>query len=295
MIQEHWLFDCQLNILQEIHQDYNGAGKSVDSNDPILPYQMPRGYGSVAILWRKDLDSCITPLKVGNERIQCIELSGKHNIILISIYLPCKSSDSHDVNFKECVDILHDIFETYENTHQIIIGGDFNENILEGIEAQRKKYINDFMSDHQLCAVKVGLIYVHPSGQATSAIDYMLYQEKHEREVLKIQKLDAVANVSDHQPIQLQYKFDHIRKRQKQLCNHSSKVNWNKIDKQTYQETLNNNINMINLNPTTIPQIDKAFEDLCDIIVKTTEEIVPKRKIKKRKPKLQIMSEDILK
>jgi hypothetical protein len=47
------------------------------------------------------------------------------------------------------------------------------------------------------------------------------------------------------------------------------------------------------INPTTIPQIDKAFEDLCNIIVKTTEEIVPKRKIKKRKPKLQIMSEDI--
>jgi hypothetical protein len=40
---------------------------------------------------------------------------------------------------------------------------------------------------------------------------------------------------------------------------------------------------------------DKAFKDLCDIIVKTTEEIVPKRKIKKRKPKLQMMSEDILK
>jgi hypothetical protein len=36
---------------------------------------------------------------------------------------------------------------------------------------------------------------------------------------------------------------------------------------------------MININPTTIPQIDKAFKDLCDIIVKTTEEIVPKRKI----------------
>ena len=37
------------------------------------------------------------------------------------------------------------------------------------------------------------------------------------------------------------------------------------------------------INPTTIPQIDKAFEDLCDIIVKTTEEIVPKSKIKKTK------------
>jgi hypothetical protein len=74
-----------------------------------------------------------------------------------------------------------------------------------------------------------------------------------------------------------------------------SSVNWNKVDKQTYQETFDKNINMININPTTIPQIDKAFKDLCDIIVKTTEEIVPKRKIKKRKPKLQIMSEDILK
>jgi hypothetical protein len=52
-----------------------------------------------------------------------------------------------------------------------------------------------------------------------------------------------------------------------------------KVDKQTYQETLDKNINMININPTTIPQIDKAFKDLCDIIVKTTEEIVPKRKM----------------
>jgi hypothetical protein len=108
----------------------------------------------------------------------------------------------HYANFKQCVDILHEIFETYENTHQIIIGGDFKENILEGIESQRKKYINDFISDHQLCAVKVGLRYCHPSGQATSGIGYVLYQEKHESEVLKIQKLDVVANVSDHQPIQ---------------------------------------------------------------------------------------------
>jgi hypothetical protein len=50
-------------------------------------YQMPRGYGGVAILWHKELDSYITPLKVGHERIQCIKLSGKQNIILISILL----------------------------------------------------------------------------------------------------------------------------------------------------------------------------------------------------------------
>jgi hypothetical protein len=55
-----------------------------------------------------------------------------------------------------------------------ITGGDFNENILEGIESERKKYINDFVSDHQLCAVKVGLTYCHPSGQATSGMFLLL-------------------------------------------------------------------------------------------------------------------------
>jgi hypothetical protein len=65
---------------------------------------------------------------------------------------------------------------------------------------------------------EIGLAYCHTSGQATSGIGYVLYQEKHESEVLKIQKLDVVASVLDHQPIQLQYKFDHnIRKKQKQV------------------------------------------------------------------------------
>jgi hypothetical protein len=40
---------------------------------------MPRGYGGVAILWRKELDSLITPLKIGNERIQCVETDGNPN------------------------------------------------------------------------------------------------------------------------------------------------------------------------------------------------------------------------
>jgi hypothetical protein len=31
LIQEHWLFDCQLDLLNEIHNDYIGIGKAVDS------------------------------------------------------------------------------------------------------------------------------------------------------------------------------------------------------------------------------------------------------------------------
>jgi hypothetical protein len=28
----------------------------VDEYDPLLPVSMPRGYGGVAIIWRKDID-----------------------------------------------------------------------------------------------------------------------------------------------------------------------------------------------------------------------------------------------
>ncbi|CAC5424698.1 unnamed protein product [Mytilus coruscus] len=128
LLQEHWLYDCQLNILQELHNDFTGTGKAVDSNDPIQPSHMPRGYGGVAILWKKNLDKLVTTLPIGNDRIQCIELSGNQKLLFISIYLPCKSSDNHLNKLYECIDQLHEIMEVYKATHQIIIGGDFNDN-----------------------------------------------------------------------------------------------------------------------------------------------------------------------
>jgi hypothetical protein len=76
ILQEHWLFECQLHLLQELHHNYNGTGNVVDTYDPIAPYIMPRGHGGVAIMWKKTLDNFITPLTIGNERIQCNELSG---------------------------------------------------------------------------------------------------------------------------------------------------------------------------------------------------------------------------
>ena len=41
LLQEHWLFDCQLTTLKEINEGYVGTGKAVDSTDPIMPVHMP--------------------------------------------------------------------------------------------------------------------------------------------------------------------------------------------------------------------------------------------------------------
>jgi len=175
----------------------------VDSNDPIPPIQMPRGYGGVAILWRKELDNLITSLKIGNERIQCVETTCNPNTLVVSLYLPCRSSNNHFSELCECTDQLHEILKTYESTHHIIIGEDFNENILSTTHSNRKNYITSCMNDHQLLSKEMVTTYTHSSGNASSAIDYILYDKNNKYNILNISRLESTTNVSDHIPVLL--------------------------------------------------------------------------------------------
>ncbi|CAC5413868.1 unnamed protein product [Mytilus coruscus] len=214
-LQEHWLYDCQLNFLQELHNDFTGTGKAVDFNDPIQPFYMPRGYGGVAILWKKNLDKLITTLPFGNERIQCIELSGNQKLLFISIYLPCKYSDNHLNELYECIDQLHEIMEVYKVTHQIIIVGDFNENIFNEI------------------------ILIEKDIYLTLSIDYILFQEKFRDCILNIEKASIISNVSDHLPILLRLKYElPCRNSDAQKQSISNNVKWNKIDKDKYKNLI---------------------------------------------------------
>ena len=101
-------------MLDELHEKYTRIGKSVDINDPIAAIQMPRGYGGTAIVWKKQLDSLITPLKVVSERIQGIEVEGGRSLIILSVYMPCKGTLNHVLEFNDCIDQLHEIYNTFE-------------------------------------------------------------------------------------------------------------------------------------------------------------------------------------
>ncbi|CAG2196848.1 unnamed protein product [Mytilus edulis] len=120
LLQEHWLYDCQLSMINEISDHLTGFGKAVDTLDPISATQMPRGYGGTAILWKKYLDSIISPSTIGNERIQGIEVTSDPNLILLSVCLPCKGSYQHLSDFQDYIAQLHEIVSTYKQTHQII-------------------------------------------------------------------------------------------------------------------------------------------------------------------------------
>ncbi|CAC5380223.1 unnamed protein product [Mytilus coruscus] len=47
LIQEHWLFHFELELLKELHPNIVGVGKALDSDDPKAASHMPIGYGEL--------------------------------------------------------------------------------------------------------------------------------------------------------------------------------------------------------------------------------------------------------
>ena len=103
LVQEHWYFDCQLDRLNAACEKFVGCGKAVDTGDPILPIQMPRGYGGTAILWQANIDHLVTRLSDGGNRIQCIEVSSQDPLLLVSVYMPCRGLRENVDEFQDCL------------------------------------------------------------------------------------------------------------------------------------------------------------------------------------------------
>ena len=110
LIQEHWMFKSQLNLLDEINECFMASGKSVDFYDPIPPIQIPLGYGGVAILWNKNIDYLVNGLDLGNESIKCIELDTKKNpLLIVCVYMPCNGEENSFHSFVDCVEQLQEL------------------------------------------------------------------------------------------------------------------------------------------------------------------------------------------
>ncbi|CAG2192047.1 unnamed protein product [Mytilus edulis] len=300
MIQEHWLFNCQINLLNELNENLIGIGKSVDDKDPLPPTHMPRGYGGVAILWRKEINHLITPIHIGNERIQCVELKGiSQQLLLVSIYIPCKSSANSISELKECIDILYEILQSFKDTHTVIIGGDYNENLLANSNNARNKYIFDFMNECNLKTKDVGKTFIHSSGKDSTAIDYIVYPEVFDESILHMRRLEITSNISDHYPVGANMKFYFSMKNTENISlnnkHASQKVNWSKIDKDQYKQAISDRITDYNIQTDNTEQIDDAVLKLTTAVIDALAAVAPPQKVKKHKPKLKLMTHDIYK
>ena len=178
LIQKHWLFHSQINIISDICIKIKFAAKGVDIRDPLLPISLPRGYDRVAVLWNMNIDHLIRPIPDGTEKIQCIELEGfDRNIIIISVYLPAVGSKNHQVEYHECIDELYEIYQKYSNSHDIILGGDINEDLNDyKPNNPRKDYLKRFIHELNLQYENRGNTFTNSKECECSELDYFNVQ-----------------------------------------------------------------------------------------------------------------------
>jgi endonuclease/exonuclease/phosphatase family metal-dependent hydrolase len=299
LLQEHWLYNYELPLLNSLHANFNAVGKSVDDEDPITPLQKPRGYGGVAILWKKSLDRHIEVLKEGNNRMQAILLkpSAKEEILIISCYMPSRGRKEVMETYEETLAHISDLLGKYPQA-SIILGGDLNTDLESTTKSGRKSLLEAMMREENLVKAinkDIGATFVHPNGNDSSCIDYFLINRNSNVKTKKLTKLDTCAlNTSDHYPLILEceltkpiYSFPDNQNNQPNNTTTNGKIpgklNWNKIDITRYQteieDVLREKIEEKSLTSTS--KIEENVDLLVNLINKAALQAAPRKKLSK--------------
>ena len=62
--------------------------------------------------------------------------------------MPTRGNTDSTIKFQDCVDQIHEIYQKYNQTHDIIIGGDLNEDLSnKDSKNQRKDYLLNFVEE----------------------------------------------------------------------------------------------------------------------------------------------------
>ena len=84
-LQEHWLFPCDLPLLNNVHNEFTSYGvSSIDSSDRVI---VGRPFGGVAVLWHNRLAPLVRPVCFDDDRIIGLECDiNGHKVLLLGVY-----------------------------------------------------------------------------------------------------------------------------------------------------------------------------------------------------------------
>ena len=119
------------------------------SDATISHFNIPRGHSGVAILCSNRLSDKVTKLKVGNERIIALELDFGQQYYFINVYMQTNKNDS-EYNYRECLDVLHDIIYRFESNHKIVLCGDLNGTLMSTRNNKHDIMLKDFVKEHAI-------------------------------------------------------------------------------------------------------------------------------------------------
>ena len=128
LLQEIWLCNDELSLLNEYHADFHGKGVSPVNTENGLISGCP--HGGVAILWRKSLGKCCKFITYeGEKRIIGLKINceNEHDILVLNVYLPYMCTENRYTYLEHLGQISAIVQDAA--TSNVMVLGDFNAGI----------------------------------------------------------------------------------------------------------------------------------------------------------------------
>ena len=288
LLQEHWLLAYEKDEIYANLKEWEASVRSVDDNDLELSVLRHQGFGGTATMWKQHLNPYIKTTDEGNERILPVFLETRdQHFCIINCYLPSGNSREALDKFSTDLSILHSLLVKYASSHEMVITGDLNLDILNR-NGPKEKQFRQLMADHQLkpanTSQKDKFTFNHKSFHANSHLDYFIVPTRWHNFTIGI--LDDIPhNTSAHHPVTLEIRTDNPKAEKSSKITTKKKVKWDKGDPQAYQKELGRIIHKQDFQNISI---EGAVEALNQAILKAEKATFPatKSKVIKRPHKI---------
>lgn len=257
------MFTHEKDRLNSINTNYSVSAKAVDDEDPKLDYKSIRGFGGVAIFYKKDIEHCIQLLPDGSHRILAMTVNASPNpLCIVNVYMPSAATPGEE-EYLDTLAEVREIIDKFSTTHTLIACGDWNAS-LHRDSRRRDVIFTNFVKNHlnTPSGYPVKDTFFHHNGNSSSQIDYILTSGHTAPKDIRIHihDMDPI-NTSDHSATTAVIKLGDLTRRKPVCPIKLVKPKWSKCDIPIFQQTIEDHIGHINHNDveSTIKTLDKLL------------------------------------
>jgi hypothetical protein len=253
-----------------------------DTYEPLSGFKLPRGQAGVSISRPSDWSSKVKQLPDGNERIIAITIATKVNICIINAYLPTHGTHSSE-EYRECLDVIHNIIQKYLESHVIFLCGDLIGTLLQSRMNKYDSLLKELIRELDL-TTNIGIgsqsTFFHHAHNSESQIDYILTTNKDMiKDYTIIEK--GTTNISAHVPVTVTTAIQPptIPKNIRQHKLVKQKID--QIDNEKYNENITANFKDI----VDFQNSELKIQKISEAILLAQKEAIPTKSINMKSPR----------
>ena len=229
LLQETWLAKQELELLNDLHEDYSGFGTAkCDYANGIIT---GRKSGGTAILWKTSLDSNICGIDLKYDWCSGIRIqSGDSATVVINVYLPYECRDNEDTYINDLAAVSN-IIDEIDCTSVLVIG-DWNADASK-TNSWFHRYVTKFCQENGyiwssgLHLPDNSFTYVSEAWGSTSWLDHC-FATKDGNTIITSISVDYDCHLSDHFPLNINVCCDLAPKLEERCSNRTQKIDWAK-------------------------------------------------------------------